>query len=86
MAAVKITNADAVLDPWLQTEPDPELRRAVLERIAWIAENFDDVYALSGIPGANPLRRRLRVEGGAFIEGIVPHPNRGFHLLSISSP
>lgn len=81
--APRATNLDAVLDPWLEQEPDERKRHAVLESIVWAVEHFEDLRALPALYG-HPLKRVLEVpEAEVALSILLPLPMVGVHLLSI---
>lgn len=81
--APRATNLDAVLDPWLEQEPDESKRRAVLELIVWAVEHFEDLRARPALYG-HPLKRVLEApEAEVALSILLPLPSAGIHLLSI---
>lgn len=81
--APRATNLEAVLDPWLDQEPDGAKRRAVLESIVWALDHFEELRALPALYG-HPLKRVLEVpEAEVALSVLLPLPMTGVHLLSI---
>lgn len=81
--APRATNLDAVLDPWLDQEPDEAKRRAVLEAIVWAVEHFQELRAQPALYG-HPLKRLVEVpEAEVELSFLLPLPMAGVHLLSI---
>ena len=80
--AQRITNLK-ILDAWMATEPDGEVRRSVIESIVWISENLNVLRSRQALPGAHPLRREILTDEGILIRVVLTTPSVGAHLLSI---
>ena len=72
-----------MFDPWWEAEPDEDRRRAVLERLLWIADNLGYLHEQPAIYG-HPLKREVEVpEAGVTLRVILTAPFVGAHLLEV---
>lgn len=81
----QIFDRKRVLDPWLEGEPDADLRIAVLNKVMWIADNVELISGWPAMPGQHPLKRSIEVDEGALITFLLTTPVRGARLLRIES-
>lgn len=79
-----MTGIEEILDPWLERVLDQSKRAAVINKVIWASEHFDDLFAQQAPVGDNPLVRWIDIpEVGVTIRALLPNPNRGIHLLAI---
>lgn len=82
--SVRITGVEYVLGPWVEHTSTEQRRAAVIEAIADAAERFDELFQQPAPLGDNPLVRWIDVpQADVTIRILLPHPNRGVHLLGI---
>jgi hypothetical protein len=82
--SVRVTGIEEVLDPWLERVSDQSKRAAVIAKVIWASEHFDELFAQQAPIGDNPLFRWIDIpEVEVTIRVFLPYPNRGINLISI---
>ena len=73
-------------DDWLDANPAADVARPVLDKIIFMQEHYDKLFAEPAPLGARPLVREVDVaEASVTIVVYLQHPNRGIHILSINN-
>ena len=82
--SIRVTGIEEVLDPWLERCSDQPKRAAVIYKVIWASEHFDELFAQQAPVGDNPLSRWIDIpEFGVTIRILLPYPNKGIHLQGI---
>ena len=74
-----------MFDPWWEAEPDEDRRRAVLERLLWIADNLGYLHEQPAIYG-HPLKREVEVPEAGVIVVALGSLVHGLWIVDRRSP
>lgn len=80
--SVRVTGIEEILDPWLERVLDQSKRAAVIDKVIWTSEHFDELFAQQAPIGDNALFRWIDIpEAGVTLRVFLPYPHRSIFDL-----